>query len=469
MLAFFAQSYYSIAMKSASQLKKFFLLAGDIAVLYLSLYLTLLLRYQTPPNATLWQSHFSLFTAVFAGWLIVFYISNLYDLRLAVNNARFWQLFGKGLLAAALLAVAFFYFLPQNNITPKTNLAIYLAVFAVLFALWRQFYNWSLEAYLPKNYLAIIGFDQQVKELVKELKERASLGYRAAFIIGSASAGQTEFLGTPIESDFSRLAELIREKRITTIVLSSDPHESAELRNSLFACLPLSVNFIRLPLFYENLTGRVPVSDINQMWVLENLSEGGKIFFDLAKRALDFLSAFIFFVATLPFWLIIALIVKLESRGPVFFVHTRLGKNGIPFRLYKFRTMREEGNDRSPTAAQDKRITGFGSFLRKTRIDEIPQVLNIMRGEMSFVGPRPERPELVAELERQIPFYRERMLVKPGVTGSDQVSGEYHSPSYEDTIKKLQYDLFYIKNRSFYLDLSIILKTIYTVLSRGGI
>ena len=130
--------------------------------------------------------------------------------------------------------------------------------------------------------------------------------------------------------------------------------------------------------------------------------------------------------------------------------------------------MKITGNDYSPTKSNDWRITKFGSFLRKTRIDEIPQMLNIISGEMSFAGPRPERPELIKDLEQAIPFYKERMLVKPGITGWDQISGEYHSPSYEDTLKKLQYDLFYIKNRSIYLDLSIILKTISTVLSRAG-
>lgn len=130
--------------------------------------------------------------------------------------------------------------------------------------------------------------------------------------------------------------------------------------------------------------------------------------------------------------------------------------------------MREECNDRSPTCSGDPRITKFGNLLRKTRLDELPQVINILRGEMSFVGPRPERSELVRELEKQIPFYGQRTLVKPGLTGSDQISGEYHSPSLEDSLKKLQYDLFYIKNRSIYLDLSIILKTVATVIARKG-
>lgn len=130
--------------------------------------------------------------------------------------------------------------------------------------------------------------------------------------------------------------------------------------------------------------------------------------------------------------------------------------------------MKTEGNDGTPTKEGDKRVTSFGNFLRKTRLDEIPQVLNILKGEMSFIGPRPERPEIVSDLEHQIPFYKTRLLIKPGITGWDQVSGVYHSPSLEDTLEKLQYDLFYLKHRSLYLDLAIILKTIATVITRKG-
>ncbi len=130
--------------------------------------------------------------------------------------------------------------------------------------------------------------------------------------------------------------------------------------------------------------------------------------------------------------------------------------------------MTTKNNNYAPTQEHDKRITAVGSFLRKTRLDELPQVINIIKGEMSFVGPRPERPELIKKLEQKIPFYKERMLIKPGLAGWDQISGEYHSPTTEDTLKKLQYDLFYIKNRSIYLDLSIILKTLSTIVSKVG-
>ncbi|MCG2697716.1 sugar transferase, partial [Candidatus Parcubacteria bacterium] len=236
----------------------------------------------------------------------------------------------------------------------------------------------------------------------------------------------------------------------------------------LFKCLPLKINYIGLPNFYEAITGKIPIVAINQMWFLENLSEGNKMLFDIAKRGYDIILALMILAITLPFWIIIGLLIKLESKGPIFFIQNRVGKNNKLFKIIKFRTMATVNNDFSPTQANDKRITKFGSFLRETRIDEIPQMINILKGEMSFAGPRPERPELIKNLEEAIPFYKERMLVKPGITGWDQISGEYHSPSSEDTLKKLQYDLFYIKNRSIYLDLSILLKTIATVLGRAG-
>jgi lipopolysaccharide/colanic/teichoic acid biosynthesis glycosyltransferase len=232
--------------------------------------------------------------------------------------------------------------------------------------------------------------------------------------------------------------------------------------------LSLKINFIGLANFYEIITGKVPLDAINKTWFLENLSEGNKKFFDIFKRFYDITLGIMFLILTLPFWPLIMIIVKLESKGPIFFLSKRTGKNNKVFNLFKFRTMREEGNDRKMTAVNDPRITRFGKFMRKTRIDEIPQVINILKGDLSFVGPRPERPEFVAKLEEAIPFYKERLLVKPGATGWAVVN-EYHSPSIEDSIKKLQFDLFYIKNRSIYLDLTIILKTIATILGKKGV
>ena len=438
-----------------NKIKQFILLLGDIAALFVSLYLTLLIRYQEKPDSELMESHLLPFTGIFLIWIFALYIFNLYNLNRAAANAKFFQSVAKADIFAGLLSAAFFYLNPLISIAPKRNLIIYILVFSLIFFIWRNLYNLLIGSYLPKNKIGIIGSGKEVEELKQEINSKPQLGYKVALEIND-------------ENQIDELKKIAADKNIKLLVLASDLNQSEKLRSALFALIPLKINFVSFTNFYENITGKIPVEIIGKTWFLENLNEGDKFWFDFSKRIFDFTLAAAIFLITILFWLPVALIIKLESKGPVFIKMIRSGRNKRAFKMYKFRTMKEEGNTRAITVKNDPRITRFGSFMRKTRIDEIPQVINILKGEMSFVGPRPERPELIVELEQKIPFYNERMLVKPGVTGSDQISGEYHSPTYEDTLKKLQYDLYYIKNRSLYLDLSIILKTIATVLGREG-
>lgn len=456
-------------MKRLIKLKQFIILAGDITVLYSSLYLTLLIRYWSKPSEDLWNNHFLPFTIIFIGWILIFYIAGLYNLHLAINNAKFLQLTSKSLAVAGFLSIAFFYLTPQSQlfgIAPKRNLLIYIVIFAVLFFIWRYFFNWSLKSYLPKKIIAIIGFNDQVKELMREIKQKPHLGYKIAFILGEEEG---EIDNIPIIKNISNLNHLILKNKVSTIILASDPRQSNELRSSLFESLHLKINYLSLSNFYETVAGKILLNSVSKMWFLENLSEGNKKWFNVVKRTYDIVMSLLILIITIPFWIIIGILLKIENKESVFFTQTRAGKNNNLFKMIKFRSQKTIDKNPAPTQENDPRSTKFGSFIRKTRIDEIPQVINILRGEMSFVGPRPERPELIKELEKDIPFYNERMLVKPGATGWDQISGEYHSPSQEDTLKKLQYDLFYIKNRSIYLDLSIILKTIATIFSKTGI
>ena len=449
-----------------NKFKKIILLIGDIVILYFSLYITLFLRYLEQPSIDVWQKHSVIFSIAFIFWIIIFYIFDLYNIHYATNNSKFFNISIKSISIAGLLTSAIFYINPQIGIAPKTNLVIYIFVFFVLFIIWRRFFNWSINVYLPKNNIVIIGFNKQVRELIKTLYQKPHLGYCAKFIVTDNKIDN--LFDIKIINNIHKLKQLVIDEKINTIVLVSDPHQSKKLRVSLFYCLPLKINIINLINFYEDITGKIPIDSISQMWFLENLSEGRKKLFDIIKRIYDIILSIIIIMITIIFWPIIGLIIKTESKGPIFFYQIRSGKNNKQFKLIKFRTMRQENNNFSPTVKNDARITKFGLFLRKSRIDEIPQVLNILIGDMSFVGPRPERPELIEKLKKQILFYRERMLVKPGLTGWDQVSGEYHSPSYEDTLKKMQFDLFYIKNRSIYLDLSILLKTIATVFRNYG-
>jgi len=438
-----------------TKIKRLLLFLGDFLFLTLALVLTLVIRYPQNEFNLRWSTHWPHFLVIAGIWLLLFYINDLYNLNLKASGRKFFRLTINTAALASLFSILYFYINVQSNITPRTNLAIFIGLFVVLFFLWRGFYQALVYSVIPKNNLAIIGSERQSAQLITELKNNPGADYHTALIFKNAD-------------EIADLAASIKEKNIRAIVVCDYFGEDIKIREALFECLAYKVTFFNYPDFYELLTGKIPVEAIGPNWFLENLKEGQKNYFNFIKRLFDFWLALLVLLVSLPFWPFIALIIKTTSRGPVFFRQVRYGKNEKTFKILKFRTMREKNNDRSLTKENDERITSFGSFLRKTRLDEIPQVLNILKGEMSFIGPRPERPEIVSELEHQLPFYKTRLLIKPGLTGWDQISGLYHSASLADSLEKLQYDFFYLKNRSLYLDLSIALRTLATMLSRSG-
>lgn len=438
-----------------TRLKKILLLVGDFLFLALALFLTLVVRYPQSSWAEKFSDHLPHFLVVFFIWLVTFYISDLYNLNRQVVSRRFFRQTLNAVFLSSLLSILYFYLNVKSTITPKTILVIFIIIFVGLFFFWRKLFELLVNSLIPKSNLAIIGLNSRTEKLLTELRKNPGSGYQTALIFKSPE-------------ELSSLESSITDKNIRAIVVCDDFGQSENLRQALFSCLKYNLTFFDYPALYELLTGKVPVEEIGPSWFLDNLKEGEKNYFNFLKRLLDFLGAITIFILSSPFWPLIALIIKLESRGPVFFTQKRYGQNENVFRMIKFRTMKTNDNDGSPTTEKDSRVTGFGSFLRKTRLDEIPQVINIIKGEMSFIGPRPERPEIVSSLEHQIPFYKTRLLIKPGISGWDQVSGHYHSPSLEDSLEKLQYDLFYLKHRSLYLDLTITLKTIATMVSKAG-
>ena len=267
------------------------------------------------------------------------------------------------------------------------------------------------------------------------------------------------------------LIECIVNNHIQTVVTAINPHRDINLVKNLYHCLPLDIVLYDLPTFYEKITGKIPNSAIEEVWFLENLMREKKRIYESTKRILDILYSLILGIISLFFYPFIMLAIKLDSPGSIFYKQKRVGENNQIFNIHKFRSMIQEAeiNGAQWAKANDSRVTKVGRFLRATRLDELPQLLNVLKGDMSFVGPRPERPEFVfgANLQRQIPFYQIRHLIKPGLTGWAQINFQYGA-SLEDTIEKLQYDLFYIKNRSFILDLGILLKTVKIILSGKG-
>jgi len=446
-----------------SKIKRGLLFGGDLAFLYISLWLTLLIRYGLKIkdiHPDLQNPLLLPFTIIYIVWLIVFYIIGLYDLQIARNNLNFYATLFKALLINASLGIAFFYFIPYFGVTPKTILFINLLIFALLWSGWRQIYNKLIAASVFLNNVFFIGETKETKDLVEYIKKNPQLGFRIKKV---AQPQEVALI-------FDLIEYLIKD-RIQTIVTAIDPRNDIMLVRNLYYCLPLNITLYDLPTFYEKITGKVPISAIEKIWFLENLMREKKSVYESVKRAFDIIFALILGIISLALFPFIALAIKIDSAGPVFYKQKRVGENNQIFNIYKFRSMIKDAEKDGAKWARkkDERVTKVGKFLRASRLDELPQLLNVLRGDMSFVGPRPERPEFVfgANLQRQIPFYQIRHLVKPGLTGWAQINFEYGA-SLEDTIEKLQYDLFYIKNRSFVLDAGIVLKTIKIVLSAAG-
>jgi len=458
--------------------KKIILLIGDLVILYVSLAIALAVRYKGF-NFNVFQAHFVPFSIIYVVWLIIFYIHNLYELDIAKNNIEFSSALIRALIIGGLISIVFFYIVPGfavSSIAPKTNLLLNIIIFIVLFYGWRYLFNFAVGSLKIKINTAIIGYNPQAIELAEELIKNPQLGYKLKLIIKNhEEIDRTELPEIKIIQGFKNLRETLQQEKVSMAIVTPEVYKSQELIQNLFDCIRYKIDFVNLSDFYENITKKIPLAAINQVWFLENISQKNKQAYETFKRIFDFFLASILLTLSLLFWPIIALIIKLGSKGPVFYRQTRIGQGGKPFRVVKFRSM--YANDQNggcekltgPKMAEenDPRATNFGKFLRKTRSDELPQLWSIIRGDMSLVGPRAERPEFHQELKTHIPFYQERYLIKPGLSGWAQIKYGYGS-SVADNFEKVQYDLYYIKNRSFIFDLSIILKTINIILKGGG-
>ncbi len=451
---------------------KIILLLGDGVIFYTALFATLIIRYGAI-SPELWVLHLAPFTVIFALWIIALYIDDLYELSFGQRPTELLVRLARVSVIVGALAVVFFYFGSGRlfTITPQRVLLAIMVLTMIGLYLWRLCISLIARSPHISNGVLLIGSNELTGEILTTIKRNVHLGLHVAGVIPTKD--------TPIESidstlilqqDFQNLKNLCINKKIGIIVSTIHPRENPQLLENLFDCIPLKIHFFDATTFYEKITGKIPVAVIEHIWFLENLAENKKSFYERTKRIEDILLGFVILAASLPLFPFIIAAIKLSSRGPVFFYQKRVGKNDDIFSMVKFRTMVTTAEAHGPQWAvkNDHRITAVGKFLRKTRLDEIPQLWNVLRGNMSLIGPRPERPEFVDELQQTIPFYKQRLLVKPGLTGWAQVMGPTYGGSKDGSLEKLQYDLFYIKNRSLSLDLSITLKTIRTILSLKG-
>lgn len=458
-------------MRNVSRkLKQFSIMLIDVLFLTISLVVTLWVRNLEFPTVDYVMTHFGYFWILMIFWIVAMYTMNMYSLERPFDSLNMWIKMSFSGAICALVGFAIFYLFPSRMIAPKTVVLLYGTFSVIFLMIWRTIYSILFEKIGNPSKVIFLGTAPSIPELLTAMSNFSYLKFEPVALYDELESNLRTVPNEGILkiSSTGRLKEIILENDVKLFVIPEGKDLPQDIRTLMFSLLAEKASFFTLPDFYEIVTRKIPLGSINENWFLRNINLEKKYIYQIFKRFLDLIIAFTALLLTVVFWPLIAIIIKIESKGPVFFKQIREGKNGKTFTIYKFRTMKTTNNDFKPTAEKDDRITKFGNFMRKTRIDELPQIINILNGTMSLIGPRPERPELAKELEEKIPYYRQRLLVKPGITGWDQVSGEYHSPSYEDTYKKLQYDLYYIKNQSIFLDISIFFKTITTVFHKMG-
>ncbi len=449
------------------------LVAGDLLAACLAYLLAFLFRVVVPLPLTQGYLPALRFAEVHHHWVAllaaqgaVLYFLGLYEPR-AIGDPRAHA--GSIVAAAAvhaLLLIAI-YFFAQDLVFPRSIFVLLAALNGLLLIAWRLGARPLMGGY-PRRRVVVVGTNAAAAEVIDTLRVQHWLGMDIVGAVAGDGTRDVAVRGVPVLGGREDLPALCERHRVDEVIIASDLGWQDRLLDSLSRWQGPRARICVVPSPYEILIGRpehLRLHDIPLIELIREPEAGGA---GAAKRLFDGVLAVILLVVTLPVMLAVAAAIALTSRGPVLYTQTRVGKDGRCFTMWKFRTMRaaaERATGPVLAAENDPRVTWLGRYLRAARLDELPQLWNVLRGDMSFVGPRPERPEFVVDYEREIHGYAERQKVRPGLTGYAQVNGEYHtSPP-----TKLKYDLAYIYNRSLWLDLKILSETVKVMLTRRGI
>jgi exopolysaccharide biosynthesis polyprenyl glycosylphosphotransferase len=473
---------------------KLILLGGDIFLLCLSMTVGLFLSPKINDPVAMFTSHKMYFLLMGLMYLLVNYIADLYDFQ---RDYRRWRHIAQVFLTVCigtLANIVFFYF-PMGKFVGRFLLVIQASTYAILLTLWRYIFSSLALPERLQRRLLILGAGKSGTRILQALRNRPRCGLEVlGFVDDDLQKIGTFIEGIPVLGDSQRLQELVSQYKIDLVVVAITHEKSQQLVNILTRISWNGIEVVDMPNFFEHLAGKLPIDHLSDIWLLFNGLNKNKLYCRHLKRVMDLVVSGLLLITHMPLFAVIAAAIKLDSRGPVFYRQERLGYEGHSFRLIKFRTMIQNAENCGPQWASenDPRITRVGRFLRKFRLDELPQLINVLRGEMSIVGPRPEREMFIREfqellpmyrlgrratdplgtviscgVQEKIPYYSHRLLVKPGITGWAQVMYPYAS-SLEQTKEKLQFDLFYVKNIGFFLDLAILLKTVRIVLFGRG-
>lgn len=433
-------------MTAALRRESLVLFIGDIIFLVFSLWITLLVRYLSLPSMHLFWIHLVPFSILFLFSALVFLIAGLYEKHTLLMKSRLPQTIFYAQVANVLVGASLFFLVPYFGITPKTNLFLYLLFSTVIVSFWRLYLFPRLAVAEPQTAL-LVGDGDAADEVMREINGNTRYSVRFA-----------ERMST---HELPRLVAALERSGADVVVLPFS------FRERLDATFP-NIEFIDLEALYEELFDRVSLPLITERWFIEVNAQAPTRLYDAVKRITDMLLAGIALVLLSPVMLAVAL--ALLGGGSPFIFQARVGKGGRTIRIIKFRTMLfDDGED--PEKKKKNRITRFGALLRKSQFDEVPQFWNVLVGDLSLIGPRPEIPRFVEEYAHAIPHYEARHLIQPGISGWAQI--KHASPpkfqlDIEATKNKLAYDLFYLKHRSFLLDAVVILQTVKILIARAS-
>ena len=411
-------------------------------------------------------------------WLLVFFFFGLY--RSWYAKSRFDELVTlfKATVVGGLLLFFVIFFDDKGVGSPLYSrlLIIIYSGFIVVFVgggrlLQHTFQRRLLESGVGLHNALIVGWSVKARELFDKIQQYPALGYHVVgFVPVTNDQSNDTYKHVPVLSSILSLPEIIDSHDIKDVLIALDSSEHDKLLHVISSCNSHAVSMKIVPDLYDIISGQARTNQIYGFPLIEIMPELMQPWEKTIKRGIDIaVSSLILFVG-LPIWLIVALVIKIDSSGSIFYTQERVGKDEKRFKIIKFRSMQHNAEaDSGPTWAgkEDPRTTRVGKFLRKARLDEIPQLINVLDGDMSLVGPRPERPYFVEQLSKEIPLYKRRLKVRPGVTGWAQVKHKYDE-SIDDVRKKIQYDLYYIENMSLRMDLKILFRTIAVVLLGKG-
>lgn len=443
------------------------LFLGDLLVFCFSLVLTLLLRYGGFPNEEIVRAYIGAFSILFVVWLLVFYMAGLYSKQVLLYRSGVPQAILRTQIFNIVLAALLFFFAPGIGIAPKTSLAIYLVISLLCIFMWRLWIFPKLSKPVVRERAALLGHGPEVEEFVQEVNSNPR--YHLEFVLVENPAAL-------IVEQFDAFARELSEKKVSLVVIDAE-HETT--RPLLPAIYELTVSGGRFQYadfhqLYEEVFDRVPLSLLRYDWFLKNISVSTVSVYSLTKRLFDIVGGLLMGIATIIITPFLFVLMRIEGPGPLFIAQERLGEGGTRMKVYKFRSMRLNNSASREWITEEKQknpITSIGSVLRKSSLDEFPQFINILKGELSLIGPRNDIEGLGMRLAQELPYYSVRYMVKPGLTGWAQINQKYEqgniSPqSIEETKVRLAYDFYYIKHRSLALDLVIALKTVKRMLFR---